>query len=301
MTNVTYSDIIVLVHWYNTSKGETAMKVLRKIGNFFVAMVPFWVYYAVQIFASIVLLIVLAVKSIAAGETFDITNANSLMIISVVSQITAFIGGILTMLISRTKMSDMSPVKQSGKVYGLTVLFTIGSFFVLQLINSLSLSLMGVTETDSTQDLLAQSVPFMFFTALFAPFVEELIFRGLLVTFFKKRGFSNWFTIAAITLVFGLIHSQNMMIYALCFGLVLMGIRFVTGDWKLCVVFHFIGNLMSCLFNILVTNEETGMTVLIVGSIVGGIIAVITAVIGIKTAKERNHKDTPVLETAEMC
>lgn len=277
------------------------MKVLRKIGNFFVAMVPFWVYYAVQIFASIVLLIVLAVKSIAAGETFDITNANSLMIISVVSQITAFIGGILTMLISRTKMSDMSPVKQSGKVYGLTVLFTIGSFFVLQLINSLSLSLMGVTETDSTQDLLAQSVPFMFFTALFAPFVEELIFRGLLVTFFKKRGFSNWFTIAAITLVFGLIHSQNMMIYALCFGLVLMGIRFVTGDWKLCVVFHFIGNLMSCLFNILVTNEETGMTVLIVGSIVGGIIAVITAVIGIKTAKERNHKDTPVLETSEMC
>ncbi len=277
------------------------MKVLRKIGNFFVAMVPFWVYYAIQIFASIVLLIVLAVKSIAAGETFDITNANSLMIISVVSQIAAFVGGILTMLISRTKMSDMSPVRQSGKVYGLTVMFTIGSFFVLQLINSLSLSLMGVTETDSTQDLLAQSVPFMFFTALFAPFVEELIFRGLLVTFFKKRGFSNWFTIAAITLVFGLIHSQNMMIYALCFGLVLMGIRFVTGDWKLCVVFHFIGNLMSCLFNILVTNEETGMTVLIVGSIVGGIIAVITAVIGIKTAKERNHKETPVLETAEMC
>ncbi len=277
------------------------MKVLRKIGNFFVAMVPFWVYYAVQIFASIVIGIVLAVKSVAAGETFDITSADSLMIISVVGQIAAFIGGILTMLISRTKMSDMSPVKQSGKVYGLTVMFTIGSFFVLQLINSLSLSLMGVTETDSTQDLLAQSVPFMFFTALFAPFVEELIFRGLLVTFFKKRGFSNWFTIAAITLVFGLIHSQNMMIYALCFGLVLMGIRFVTGDWKLCVVFHFIGNLMSCLFNILVTNEETGMTVLIVGSIVGGIIAVITAVIGIKTAKERNHKDTPVLETSEMC
>lgn len=262
------------------------MKVLRKIGNFFVAMVPFWVYYAVQIFASIVLLIVLAAKSVAAGETFDITSADSLMIISVVGQIAAFIGGILTMLISKTKMSDMSPVRQSGKVYGLTVLFTIGSFFVLQLINSISLSLMGITETDSTQDLLAQSVPFMFFTALFAPFVEELIFRGLLVTFFKNRGFSNWFTIAAITLVFGLIHSQNMMIYALVFGLVLMGIRFVTGDWKLCVVFHFIGNLMSCLFNILVTNEETASMVLIVGSVIGGIIAVITAIIGTKAAIE---------------
>lgn len=277
------------------------MKVLRKIGSFFVAMAPFWVYIAVQLFAGFGYGIVMSLKAAVSGEVPDIMSADSQMAMSVIGQVAAFIGGILTMLISRTKMSDMSPVRQSGKVYGLTVLFTIGSFFVLQLINSLSLSLMGVTETDSTQDLLAQSVPFMFFTALFAPFVEELIFRGLLVTFFKNRGFSNWFTIAAITLVFGLIHSQNMMIYALCFGLVLMGIRFVTGDWKLCVVFHFIGNLMSCLFNILVTNEETGMTVLIVGSIVGGIIAVITAVIGIKTAKERNHKDTPVLETAEMC
>lgn len=277
------------------------MKVLRKIGNFFVAMVPFWVYYAVQIFASIVIGIVLAVKSAAAGEVPNLMSADSLMVISVVGQISAFIGGILTMLISKTKMSDMSPVKQNGKVYGLTVLFTIGSFFVLQLINSISLSLMGITETDSTQDLLAQSVPFMFFTALFAPFVEELIFRGLLVTFFKKRGFSNWFTIAAITLTFGLIHSQNMMIYALVFGLVLMGIRFVTGDWKLCVVFHFIGNLMSCLYSVIVPDEETGMKVFIIGSIIGGIVAVITAVIGIKAAKERNHKDTPVLETAEMC
>ena len=262
------------------------MKVLRKIGNFFIAMIPFWVYYAVQIFATIVIGIVLAAKSAAAGEVFDITSANSLMVISVVGQIAALIGGILTMLISRTKMSDMSPVQQSGKVYGLTVLFTIGSFFVLQLINSLSLSLRGITETDSTQDLLAQSVPFMFFTALFAPFVEELIFRGLLVTFFKNRGFSNWFTIVAITLTFGLIHSQNMMIYALVFGLVLMGIRFVTGDWKLCVVFHFIGNLMSCLFNILVPNEETASMVLIVGSVIGGIIAVITAIIGTKAANE---------------
>lgn len=277
------------------------MKVLRKIGNFFVAMVPFWVYYAVQIFASIVIGIVLAVKSAAAGEVPNLMSADSLMVISVVGQISAFIGGILTMLISKTKMSDMSPVKQNGKVYGLTVLFTIGSFFVLQLINSISLSLMGITETDSTQDLLAQSVPFMFFTALFAPFVEELIFRGLLVTFFKNRGFSNWFTIVAITLTFALIHSQNMMIYALCFGLVLMGIRFVTGDWKLCVVFHFIGNLMSCLYSVIVPDEETGMKVFIIGSIIGGIVAVITAVIGIKAAKERNHKETPVLETAEMC
>lgn len=261
------------------------MKVLKKIGNFFVAMVPFWVYFAVQFLVGFVLGIVLSVKAAAAGEIPDLTSVSALMTISVVSQITAFIGGVLTMLISKTKMSDMSPVRQNGKVYGLTILFTIGSFFVLQLINSLSLALMGITETDSTQDLLAQSVPFLFFSTLFAPFVEELIFRGLLVTFFKKRGFSNWFTIIAITLTFALIHSQNMMIYAFFFGLVLMGIRFVTGDWKLCVVFHFIGNLMSCLFSLLIPTQEAASIVLIVGSIVGGIIAVITAIAGTKAAR----------------
>ena len=43
------------------------------------------------------------------------------------------------------------------------------------------------------------------------------------------------------------------------------------------------------------------MKVFIIGSIIGGIVAVITAVIGIKAAKERNHKETPGLETAKMC
>lgn len=272
------------------------MKVLRKIGNFFVAMIPFWVYYAVQIFATIVIGIVLAAKSDAAGEVFDITSANSLMIISVVGQIAAFIGGILTMLISKTKMKDMSPVQQNGKVYGLTFLFTIGSFFVLQLINSLSLILRGITESDSTQELLTQSVPFMFFTALFAPFVEELIFRGLLVTFFKKRGFSDWFTIIAITLTFALIHSQNMMIYAFVFGLALMGIRFVTGDWKLCVVFHFVGNLMSCLLSAFLPTEEIMQTVIMIGSAVGIVVAVITAILGTKAARAHIRTNTAVLE-----
>lgn len=261
------------------------MKVLKKIGNFFIAMIPFWIYYAVQLVAGMIVGVVISIKAAVSGEIPDIMGAGSLMSISVVAQIAAFVGGILTMLISKTKMSDMSPTQQNGKVYGLTTLFTIGSFFVLQLINSLSLSLMGVTEADTTQELLSQSTAFMFFTALFAPFVEELIFRGLLVTFFKERGFSNWFTIIAVTAVFALIHSQNMMIYAFVFGLVLMGIRFVTGDWKLCVVFHFVGNLMSCLFTLIVPSEEAASTVLIVGSIVGVIIAVITAIIGTKAAK----------------
>lgn len=265
------------------------MKVLNKIGNFFVAMIPFWIYFGVQIVSGMIAGVVIAVKAAMAGEVPDITSAGSMMMITVVSQIAAFIGAILTMIISKTKMSDMSPVRQNKKVYGMTVIFTIGAFFVLQLINSLTLGLLGVTESDSTQQLLMQSVPFMFFTALFAPFVEELIFRGLLVTFFKKRGFSDWFTIAAITIVFAAIHSQNMMMYALVFGLVLMGIRFVTGDWKLCVVFHFIGNLMSCLLATFSPDEEFSGMIITIGSIVGGIIAVIFAIFGTKEARKTVH------------
>lgn len=278
------------------------MKVLSKIGNFFVAMVPFWIYFGVQVLAGFVLGIVFMVQAVASGENApDLTSASILMTTSIVSQVAAFIGGVITMLASKTKMHDMSPVQQDKKVYGITIIFTMGAFFVLQLINSLMLSVFGVTEMDSTQALLSESVPFMFFTALFAPFVEELIFRGLLVTFFKKRGFSDWFTITAITITFALIHSQNMMVYALVFGLVLMGIRYVTGDWKLCVVFHFVGNLMSCLLSVLMPSEEAASSVIIIGSIVGGIIAIITAIFGVKAARANINSENEMPNPEISC
>lgn len=278
------------------------MKVLKKIGNFFVAMVPFWIYFGVQVLAGFVLGIVFMVQAVASGENApDLTSASILMTTSIVSQVAAFIGGVITMLASKTKMRDMSPVQQDKKVYGITIIFTMGAFFVLQLINSLMLSVFGITEMDSTQALLSESVPFMFFTALFAPFVEELIFRGLLVTFFKKRGFSDWFTITAITITFALIHSQNMMVYALVFGLVLMGIRYVTGDWKLCVVFHFVGNLMSCLLSVLAPSEEAASSVIIIGSIVGGIIAIITAIFGVKAARANINSESEMPNPEISC
>lgn len=278
------------------------MKVLKKIGNFFVAMVPFWIYFGVQVLAGFVLGIVFMVQAVASGENApDLTSASILMTTSIVSQVAAFIGGVITMLASKTKMRDMSPVQQDKKVYGITIIFTMGAFFVLQLINSLMLSVFGVTEMDSTQALLSESVPFMFFTALFAPFVEELFFRGLLVTFFKKRGFSDWFTITAITITFALIHSQNMMVYALVFGLVLMGIRYVTGDWKLCVVFHFVGNLMSCLLSVLAPSEEAASSVIIIGSIVGGIIAIITAIFGVKSARANINSESEMSNPEISC
>lgn len=266
------------------------MKVLKKIGDFFVAMIPFWIYYVAQIVTSFVMSIVMTIKNIAAGN--DImqmdSDYNFLMTVSVVAQIIAFIAGIITMLAAKVKMTEMSPKQQNKKVYGMTIIFTIGSFFVLQLINSLTLSILGVTEADSTQELFAQSVPFLFFTSLFAPFLEELIFRGLLVTFFKRKGFSNWFTITAITLTFALIHSQNMMVYALVFGLVLMAIRFITGDWKLCVIFHFIGNLMSCILSVVTPGEEASSMIIMIGSAIGLIIAIIMAILGIKEVKKQN-------------
>lgn len=278
------------------------MNVLKKIGNFFVAMVPFWIYFGVQVLAGFVLGIVFMVQAVASGENApDFTSASILMTTSIVSQVAAFIGGVITMLASKTKMRDMSPVQQDKKVYGITIIFTMGAFFVLQLINSLMLSVFGITEMDSTQALLSESVPFMFFTALFAPFVEELIFRGLLVTFFKKRGFSDWFTITAITITFALIHSQNMMVYALVFGLVLMGIRYVTGDWKLCVVFHFVGNLMSCLLSVLAPSEEAASSVIIIGSIVGGIIAIITAIFGVKSARANINSESEMPNPEISC
>lgn len=279
---------------------------MKKVGKFFVAMIPYWLFLGVQLGVSLVGGIVggviAGINAAATGAEIDPANILSpqlTLMISVAAQIAAFIAGLIIMKASKIKMSEMSPVKQSGKVYGISVVFTVGAFFVLQLINMLMLNLFGVTEADSTQELLASSTVLMFVTALFAPFVEELIFRGLLVTTFKRQGFSNWFTIVAVTLSFGLIHSQNMIVYALVFGLVLMGIRFITGDWKICVVFHFVGNLMSCLFNVIVP-EEAGGTVMTVGAAVGLVVAIIFAVLGTKASKQAKEEQISDVSEASV-
>lgn len=275
------------------------MKVLKKIGDFFVAMVPFWIFYGVNLLVSIVLSIAFMVIKICNGSDYltdptKILTGNELLIISVIVNAVCFIGGIAEMKISKINFSAFRPIKQNGKTALLTFVFTIGMFFVLQEINSLFLQLVNISEADPFQDLLSGSLVLTFLISLSAPFVEELVFRGLMVHEFNKR-FPAWFSISAITIVFMLMHSTNMKCYALLFGLTLMLIRYKFGDTLLCFIFHFTANLLSCLLIVFSENITDTVFYITVGS--GFVVAVLAFIGMLKTAnKKEENKEITVTE-----
>ena len=111
---------------------------MKKVGKFFVAMIPYWLFLGVQLGVSfiggIVGGIMAGFNAATNGAELDPANIISpqlTLMISVAAQIAAFIAGLIIMKASKIKMSEMSPVKQGGKVYGISVIFTIGAFFVL--------------------------------------------------------------------------------------------------------------------------------------------------------------------------
>lgn len=271
---------------------------MKKIGHFFIAAIPFWIYFGVQMVVSFAGSIIASVVAIVSG-TFDPQDPNSILSgealcwISLAATVLAFVVAVIEMKISKVKLDDFRPVKQNGKVYVLTVLFTAGAFFVLQVANMLFLNVIGVTEADSTQEMLSESTFFLVAIALAAPFVEELVFRGLMAHEFDKY-FPKWFTVVGITFIFFIIHSANMKCYALLFGLVLMLIRYKTGDWLLCLMFHFIANGMSCLTTLL--PEENADMIMFVGAGVGLVVAAVSFILMMKV----KNKPAPELPEGEL-
>lgn len=271
---------------------------MKKIGHFFIAAIPFWIYLAVQFVVSFAGSIIASVAAVIGG-TFDPQDPNSILSgealcwISLAATVLAFVAAVIEMKLSKVKLDDFRPVKQNGKVYGLMVLFTAGAFFVLQVANALFLNLIGVTEADSTQEMLSTSGFFMAAIALSAPFVEELVFRGLMVKGFEKY-FPKWFTVVGVTFLFFIMHSANMKCYALLFGLVLMLILYKTGDWLLCLMFHFIGNGMSCLVTLL--PEENAEMIMYIGAGVGLVVAVVAFMLIMKV----KNQPAPAIAEGEL-
>ena len=82
---------------------------MKKIGNFFVAMVPFWIYFASQFVVSFIMGMVFAISAVVSGSEM-VMGVKELMIMTAVAQVISFVAAIITMLASKTKMRDMSPV-----------------------------------------------------------------------------------------------------------------------------------------------------------------------------------------------
>ena len=125
-----------------------------------------------------------------------------------------------------------------------------------------------------TSDELLHNIKMGFYVMLFAPLLEEILFRGLFVRLlvngihikgfyavyiFRKRlfalnniGFSgfgennrSYVAVIIITgILFGAVHVNSAVILLSCFGIILGWLRFATGSVWPCIMLHFMWNTL---------------------------------------------------------
>lgn len=133
-----------------------------------------------------------------------------------------------------------------GAFFGLLALFISGQLlfqwlatFEEVILNIFGLSLMEAMELATGS---ADTYSMFLYTCLFAPVVEEIVFRGLIMRGLEKYG--RWFAIVASSVLFGLFHGNPAQSpYAFAVGLV-MG--YVAMEYNLlwAMLMHMINNLV---------------------------------------------------------
>ena len=247
------------------------MKVLKIIGNFFSAMVPFIVYYAVQIIVFFLGIFMAYAAEMMSSSSFPETVSDkSVFVIGITANLICIFAAIAEMKIHRSSFKDVSPVSQNGRVYITAVFFAIGAFFVFMLADLLVMKIAGVPGTDTAQEMTNSMIVLTFIAYLTDSFAEELVFRGLTVRAFEKR-FPAWVGAAAVTITYTLMYSNYSICFVLPFSVVLMFIRYKFGDLKLCILVHLIVTVMSVTISLV--KAEYYERVINIGGAVGVVIA----------------------------
>ena len=109
--------------------------------------------------------------------------------------------------------------------------------------------------------------------AVIPPLVEELGFRGVMLSALRRYG--DGFAVVVTALAFGLFHGNPIQIpFAFCVGLALAYIMVRTNNLLLCVIIHALNNGISVFFELIAPYVSEGMYNLLNVTIAYGLILV---------------------------
>lgn len=263
------------------------MKVLKKVGSFFAAMVPVFVLFSVQYIVVILgasLAYAVEMKNTMAFP--EVISDNSTQILFIVTNLICLLAAFGEIKIHRFKFKDISPVKQNKRVYLFSVLFALGAFFVFWFVSSIYMRITGTENMLVVQRFSDERMVLMFFAFVTEPIVEELFFRGMLFKTFEKR-FPIWFGAAVSTLIFALMYIDYTICYELLIGVALWFIRYKFGDLKLCI---FVNMIMTAMyFAVSLMNSEHYEQVIAIGAAVGAVAAAAGMLFMIRSASKAEN------------
>lgn len=138
-----------------------------------------------------------------------------------------------------------------------------------------------------SKDNIMDKILFFIGLAVIPGVFEELLFRKAIFNYAKQ--FGNYFAIIVSAILFGLIHlNVQQCIFAFLIGLVFAFIIYKTGDIKLTIILHTLNNgleALRCIFS----DSEFIINILEYGSIIFGILGIITLILTIIKNKGKNE------------
>ena len=238
---------------------EVSMETPQKPNVFFQlikGLAYFLLFLASQVVASYVLIFYYVFKymfQLPAGADFDATqiteeamemvfaDINSLLIIYAFILVVFLF--IFFALRKKRFLNEIQFRKFSPKYLPAMALLTFGLyFFVTSILNFLPESLMKSYAESSSFISEGSFAVSMITQALIAPFTEELVFRGLMLSRFNKA-LPKWIGITISSLFFGLVHGNPVwFVYAAALGCIFCIVAERTGS-------IFSTFLMHCVFN----------------------------------------------------
>lgn len=261
------------------------MKVLKKIGSFFAAMVPVFVLFSVQ--SIVVILGASLAYAVEMKNTMafpEVISDNSAQLVSIIANLICVPVALVEMRIHRFEFKDISPVKQNKRVYLFSVLFALGAFFVFWFVSSTFMRITGVENMFAAHRITDESMVLMFLAFMIEPIVEELFFRGMLYKNYEKS-FSIRFGAAVTTLMYALYYID--LSYAFLTGAALMFIRYKFGDLKLC---FFVNMIMTAMYvAVSLMNSEHYEQVIAIGAAVGVVAAAAGMLFMIRSASKAEN------------
>lgn len=196
---------------------------------------------------------------------------------------------VIILLFSKDKLTEVFSIRKiNWRTFFGVIAFTMASSPLVTLVNLVSqLFVDNTITTNSGQFLSLHPLLLVFFIGILAPVCEEAVFRGPILSGYKKEG-NTWKAILVSALLFGLLHMNvNQASYAFVIGVLLGFLLEATGSIFSTMLFHMLVNstnaIMMIISDSVITEEmmESSQEAINTGTLLNMIcIYLVMAVIG---------------------
>ncbi len=230
-----------------------------------------------------------------AGAIFGVKSVAYTAVCSLFSALAMVLAVLYFTLYKKVEFKTFSGINKFKPIsLLLAILLSFGMFFGLGFINDLfagifkswGLNVSGVSiPLDNAFHLILFSVLF----ALIPAVIEEVFFRGLILT--SLKGVKTVFAVTAVSVIFALYHcSVSQLVYQLIYGVGLALLAIYAKSIIPCVIAHFINNFTVILFEYFKININLYNPLIIAGGILALIIFALITVFSIKKHENKEEK-----------